>query len=774
MDFVVDAANQGAVTVTNLDEGDVFYYNDGSNAGTYSLKPVGLVKSISSGLYLWDDDDVHTLSSNSIEASNLTVDSNWSNIAVVSKDTVTVSSYNSDKIFVDNDYSATYGKLEVSGQNYTLTKGDNDVDYFKAIYLGNSSSVTQLNLSSYFLDKTITSGNKSPAASFIPTALTSDASSYQVTISSGVVGLSSVASASLISGALQADSAIGVSLSVGNTTAYVNPLSDSKVTLYAATSSDPSRIALANGASFSIEDYDYTYALGNLGLVRTNTQNAITYLNTLSSSNKNTLSLQDVIAEEGDWQTIVAPSDGVFTISSTAIPGKALIVDALPTVGPNRQFGNISLDSSSDGYYLSSVTSAISGVTSVWPDDTTILVAKDVTVTAQSAFGGKKFKGESSGAEFTVTLNSGKEFTVIDQNFGASISGNAHISQTAGTITTANKYQTVEAGGYQIVYGSGDGINIIAGGDSSPTISALAQNDSFSIGSDKKYTMMSNKRLRTDDYKMLKDTFSGGTVRVSDLATADDWTNFVSVSGGNLTVNSDLIQNTILADNGSAYIIEGNTDDTIYGTLTKTADGYSLTKTGNHNLTSIKLLNTDNLVTLNSAFTKVQSIIADDGTTFKVNNASGSFVLDYTNDGYIQIIDATELSLNSGTIQTSYTDQTIKTSDSSKTYQIYATALTGDSSILVINNNGSVSLSGLDVGDTFKIDSSSKTYKVTNIGVVRDNSLLADDDWDEESRAFAVASALHYKSANQGHGFGIVKFQAAGQTTLCQQCSGKQ
>ena len=73
------------------------------------------------------------------------------------------------------------------------------------------------------------------------------------------------------------------------------------------------------------------------------------------------------------------------------------------------------------------------------------------------------------------------------------------------------------------------------------------------------------------------------------------------------------------------------------------------------------------------------------------------------------------------------------------------------------NQLGAVRKGGfdLDIGDHF-------WYAVHDLLATQDMPSF----FHQRSDAFAVASALHYKSANQGHGFGIVKFQAAGQTTL--------
>ncbi|MBR4151945.1 MAG: hypothetical protein IKT98_03210 [Selenomonadaceae bacterium] len=747
MNFIVDGKT-GEVTISDFNEGETFIrkFTKGATTinETYSIKDAGLIRFKSDGNARWNDSndsDKHFFSGTSIAISSLE-SGDWTNLAIVSNDTISIppSKFKNPTTFIDSNYSTTYGTLKKVGTNgniYELTKKDNDEGKFTDVSIPNSS-VDAIYLSEDFLDAKITAAVNNSITTFKALELASGNDTYKIDLSSnaGLVTLDGVATASLLSGSLKADPNISVHVAIGKDKSNFIQADDAITLTGGYSDSNKAAVILDKGEGFTIGEED-SYTLGNLGLARNDNR----YLPpgdtlggySIGSGNNVSIRLTTITSSNAPWAGIIAPENSILTLSS-AIDESLVVVDK--TEGPDYEYAFI--NPSGNGLALSTVEVSVNpSAVKTWDSENTILI-DNTTVTISNDFLNKPLAGNLSKAVFLVKENNKQEsFAVVDADYGASItpinssgkpsSNPIKLTQTAGTIVTSNQNQTITAGGYQVAYSGGDGINVVVGKNEEnkeeASISALAAGDAFKVGEGQYTLMPSERRLLTADNRMWNQTIIGGIVKVSDLENENNWNKIISIDKGNLTISA--ASTSLLSGGESAFIIEDSSDATIYGTLTRINGGYTLSTLGATSYTSLNSITieqTDKPVTLTSALNKIP--INAGKTNFQVTNSNDTFAVSY--DDYAKVDDAQSIVLNSGTIRTADANQTIGAGNN---ISVHGISFGSDSAITVIRNSNTVQIGELNHGETFAVGSAS--YKFTDVGVINADKKIADDaHWD--------------------------------------------
>ena len=739
MDVVVDSSS---VTLTGLyaSEGDVFSYG----GETYSLRAVGLVRkegSKSTVASLWNYNDSHSIGGGSVAVSVLTDDDNWNTIEVIRDYIASIPSSEDASLdnitFVDSDsadggFLKTYGSINRKNGVYSLTKTP-DEGMITGVSI--QSGVRHVSLSSDFSNVSITS----PNASVKVNSLASGAEDYSVTIYSGinnngVMGLTSVTSASLIGGSLRADENIEVVASGRKIKAV-----ESNGIIVSSSDRGVSIGGLDINETFTIDD-ENSYTLSAIGLI--NDESKLLKAFTLKSAGSNEVIPLTTIRNASNWREYIAPDENnVLTIKNndSRIPDEGvLVVDNQSS--PTARLATI------DKIDTNTFSMALD-VESAWPA-ADIIKIDNAGVSLTSDFHNRTIEGANSGATFTVTDSNTKSFFVKDNEYYTSITGAQAVNLTAGTIETNNSTQTITAGGKQISYSNtnkGDGIRIAVGSTSassvSASIAALNLNDVFIVES-KTYSMVSDKKLKTGDatsgYELWRGTISDSVVPVSELEEDENWLTIIEATNGALTLSSA----SVLSGDQSALVIDTDVDK-VYGILTKTTSGYSLSKDDSidNRLASINLDENFNKLNLTSGFKNVS--INAGSTTFRARtidslNNNNTFTVYYSGDD-VSVENALALTLDKGTVKTSLSNQTI----SADGYDIHR--FDTDSAITIVKNSNVV-VGELEDGETFGVGNDSYTYFDNGVGVIRTKESstvksIADTGWDDAGN-YTVGSSF--------------------------------
>ena len=564
MTFSVDGSSSittanglSGVTVTGFGQNEVLYYD----SKYYSLMSAGLVRgdNKNTGNALWYKDKSYSIN-DSVAISDIVDSGNWLNIVPLTNNIATIppSNFQTPAILTDSNYTATYGRLTRTTTNtYTLEKDDSDTLSISTVSVG-PGNVT-LNLDNDFDNITI----KSPNDVIVAPTEFSTSDTYQFIQDSNVASLPGVKSASLLSGKLQADSNLAVTVSTAsNTTAEAQALGDSNITLIAG--SNAASVALDEGESLKVDGTNYT--LGAIGLSNNNS---------ILPSSKNTINIASITSPNA-WFNTLKLDNKAITISSAITDDKTLVVDSIPN--PTAQYASIT--TSGPGHFT------VSTVGTDWSSDNTVFIKTTADDTVDVTFNKKSFQNkpiQTSNASFIVTTVKGADNNFVvtdyysDSRTGASISNNTAVSLSSGNITTTNKAQTITAGDYSVIYAGGDGINVVYD-NSVASLGALNKNDALKVGNTT-YSLSSDSRIRKDGNKMWSKTVSSnGNALISDLVSDDNWKGIVTANNASLTIDSNSLKNNFT--NSAAYIVDSvnsNTDDdVIYGTLTTLSGGLSM------------------------------------------------------------------------------------------------------------------------------------------------------------------------------------------------------
>ncbi|MBR6712027.1 MAG: hypothetical protein IKI76_03430, partial [Selenomonadaceae bacterium] len=446
---------------------------------------------------------------------------------------------------------------------------------------------------------------------------------------------------------------------------------------------------LDTGEIFTVNDTAYTITA--LGLVKDNS-----FWKASATESVTSVALTDLV-DSDNWMGIVSvTSAGILNIPpSDTSAGEWIVIDS------DNRYGL--LTKTDDNYSLSTT-----GSTASFLDSYTINVT-DTTVTLSSGFTSKNITGENSGAAFTADSLSGNVFTVTDATTSASITGARKINQTAGTIALSTANQSIVAGSHSITGAANQTITTYVSG-ANVTVGALDIGDSFTVDNDKTYTLLSNGRLQRSDNLVWSGATIASSIALNSLS-ASTWNGLIETdSNGNFSITSSAVA---VFDNdipsSAAYVVNQDDLTTIYGTLTKIGDDYTLSTTGKtgDNLSSVTVDLSKVIFTRDFLNTSIHAGETDFMAT--AAPSSKGFTVNYDSDSNeVSVGTATAVSLLSGALAIS--DSTTQTvTANSKTFQ----AASGSFTVNYDKDSDLASVSGIDTtSESVKVNGT--TYTLLN------------------------------------------------------------
>ncbi len=642
---------------------------------------------------------------------------------------------NISDVFLVDDYtndtqpSKLYGELKTVSGGYSLSTVTN-FDKWEDNYTITVDTAT-VSISSGFEGANIKASQV--GAAFKVDSLNDGATEFVVTDTTAKTGVT-------LSGAkaiTQTDGLIAVAKSnIQSVTVGEHTIANSgnlSLDVSASGGTEATLSSLDEGENFNINSTGYSIISG-LGL---RTDNQFFKESSLTSSFKSaTLSELTNLTDTNEWIYIAAIKNNILTVPPTinSSANEWLVLDENKTT----RYGTLT---SVTGGGLSLTKSTLD---TTWGNDTIQVI--DNTLSLSSDFSGKTIRGKSSGALFTVSDNS--SYSVIDATGGASIGNATDISLSAGTISLSSANQTI-SGGDSVISGNDKDIKVTVTGGKA-TIGALATDDSFKVEG-VTYTLLSNGRLQRDSDKSIWNGSSikpddSGSIAVASLGS-NNWNGAISTdSTGNLTLDS--AAKDVLATVSSAFIVNGNTPTSIYGSFTKDSDTYKLSTSGiNTGATLPSVTITEDVGKVNFTKDLVNVSITAGSTTFTATKASSGYTVNYSSSE-LSVDDATAIDLTTGTLAIKNPNQLVTANSQSvqavseavnvtydnngvtvdgittagesvkinnNTYTL-ATDTTGDG-ISVNINNGTTTIKDITVGDKFVIDN--ETFLYTSAGLTK-------------------------------------------------------
>ncbi|MBQ3434612.1 MAG: hypothetical protein IJG24_06170, partial [Selenomonadaceae bacterium] len=436
---------------------------------------------------------------------------------------------------------------------------------------------------------------------------------------------------------------------------------------------------------------DTAYTITALGLVKDNS-----FWKASATESVTSVALTDLV-NANNWTGIVSvTSAGILNIPpSDTSAGEWIVIDS------DNRYGL--LTKTGENYSLSTT-----GSTATLPASDTINVTA-TTVTLSSGFTSKSITGENSGAAFTADSLSGDVFTVTDATAGANVTGAKKINQTAGTIALSTANQSIVAGSHSITGAAGKTITTYVSG-ANVTVGALDIGDSFTVDNDKTYTLLSNGRLQRSDNLVWSGATIASSIALNSLS-ASTWNGLIETdSNGNFSITSSAVA---VFDNdipsSAAYVVNQDDLTTIYGTLTKSGDDYTLSTTGKtgDNLSSVTVDLSKVIFTRDFLNTSIHAGETDFMAT--AAPSSKGFTVNYDSDSNeVSVGTATAVSLLSGALAIS--DSTTQTvTANAKTFQ----AASGSFTVNYDKDSDLASVSGIDTtSESVKVNGT--TYTLLN------------------------------------------------------------
>ncbi|MBQ3444150.1 MAG: hypothetical protein IJG33_13000, partial [Selenomonadaceae bacterium] len=637
-------------SITGVDAGEVFSV-DGS---AYSLSAVGLVS----------DNKLLSGVKSAFRLSELNTSiASWRSMIAPTNDTLTISETTSSAFVVDNTDNPTTLFAELASLSGGHSMNASGYTTWSDDYTINVDNTT-VTLSGGFANKKV-AGTSSEAA------FTTGSNTFIVKDSEGGAIITSADNITQTAG-LIFSSVTTQSIAVDSSGSVVSYAGGGDGLTVSVSGSTATIGGLDTGEIFNVGGN--TYSLSAVGLVSNDK---------LLNSVKSSFGLSELDTSGTSWRAMIAPVSNTLTISDTT--SSAFVVN--DTDNPKSLFAE--LISLSGGHSINANGYA------TWSDNYTIDV-DSTTVSLSSGFANKKITGENSKAAFSVDNLTGNVFVVADATTtggSATITDARKINQTAGTIALSDSRQSIVTGtstNHSITGASGNGITTYVSGDN-VTIGALDAGDSFTADG-KTYTLLSNGKLHSDDLIWNGKTIAtqGGSIALSSLS-GSTWNGLIEASAGNLTIGSEAI--SVFNSNVTAAYVVSNTSTptTIYGTLTNSDDGYTLSTTGASDNTSLSSVTVelDQVI-----FTKdlLNTSIHAGETDFMATATTGkSFTVNYnsTNDEVL-VWDATEVSLLSGALTINDSIQTVTAND--KTFQ----AVSGEFTVDYNKDTDKAVVSGID------------------------------------------------------------------------------
>ncbi|MBR1647176.1 MAG: hypothetical protein IJ685_10420, partial [Selenomonadaceae bacterium] len=442
-----------------------------------------------------------------------------------------------------------------------------------------------------------------------------------------------------------------------------------------------------NGEVFAYDGQEYSLKSGT-GLLTSISGGNYKALSTFNGS-----IAADSLSGTDDWTGIVTISSSSKTASvPTGMGGlsSAIIMDD----DFNAVYASISAGKGSDWSLGTSQT-----------DDSLAKISLGASVGAVSL--GSYFANDSltitaaDVADFTVTDDSTPGFVVSVSGGNASVEGATSASLINGSLT-ADSTSSVIADKYIVQeLSANDNIVVIRDG-SDVSVGGIGKNESIKVGADT-YTM-TDLGITDKDGKLLVDTKTDAdkdfTLDLSSL-TSGDWKDLITVDGG-LSVDA----------NSSEGLIVDKNKTSIYGSLTgDSVNGYTFTEGANSwaagAASAVSINNTT--LTLPENYSSVKAIQSK--AEFSVTDSDADSIYTVTDSSLgAAIAGADSITQTAGTILLSDSAQSVTANNSVVSFaSLNGTA--GDGTINVAVDGTSVSIGGLDAGESFNVGG--ETYSVT-------------------------------------------------------------
>lgn len=681
------AANSSDATISNLAQNDSFAIDD---AGSYKLTVIGLIND--NQQYLLGSKEGTVKLSEIGDTSDTT---RWGSL--ISAGELTITSSTENALIVDDASDPQTLYADYAAASSLLSKSSGGEKWA----LGNTINIddTTVKLTADFSGAIIygrqskasltVNENKTFTISDIQTGATLDANNISLT--GGTVSLTSTSQTVSTEG--------GIVKSAKDLTVIVD-------------GENTSIGAIDVNDTFTVNDVKYTdYQVGLMDSsdkLYTGTGFSDTVAVTLLSAEEN-------------WSLTAAVKDNVLTLPTSSSANTWVIIDSDKTT----QYGSLQSD----------------GTEGVSVDRT------DTSFAIKASF---------SGATFTTDET---KFTVTDGTGGATISSEVGtVNQTAGLVALSDVNQSVKAGSNTINFSaqdsSTDAIKVSVS-SSAATVTALDTGDSFSVDG-VTYTLLDNGRFQRSTDSLMSSgatvSTSGGAVAVNTLLNYN-WNGLaeIEIEEGNLVIDNDVIGVFDEYSVTSAFVVKKDNTTTIYGTLTKTTDGYTLSTAGKTSteLTSVTVTPEAAKVTFTNDFQN-KTISAGNAATFQ-STASGEFTVNF--DGTTASVTGTNaLTLTSGTLTLTDTSQTVtaggntvKAARGTVTVNYDGSSVTVDSldtanDLVTVNgttytlndatgsgftitvNDGTTTVSGINNGDIFTIGTNKFTKTSAGFFKVADGS----------------------------------------------------
>ena len=250
------------------------------------------------------------------------------------------------------------------------------------------------------------------------------------------------------------------------------------------------------------------------------------------------------------------------------------------------------------------------------------------------------------------------------------------------------------------------------------TINGIDDGESFTVkGAEDEeattYTMTAVGLIK-DGALLTENGVADGAVEVAALGEDENWTAIVSLEDGTLNIS----ESTLADDIESALIVNDITNPTaIYGTLTKTENGYALSTEGASEGTEF-----DAAIAIDG----VEVEFTTDLLNASITSGDATFVVTAAEDGYTvngnAITGATAITLDSGEI---VAEEGVTTTAGDTVFSVSAGGYT-------ISNNDGVTVTGIAAEDA--------TIEVTGTATVEVSALANETTYTVGEQTFAVQS----------------------------------
>ena len=249
------------------------------------------------------------------------------------------------------------------------------------------------------------------------------------------------------------------------------------------------------------------------------------------------------------WSNIIVPSNGTLDLSTATT--NALILD--DATNPSTKFATLTINNSK--LILKGTDDTAEGIS-------TVKIADNANLTV----------------DFTTQINAPSgSVTVNDKTFNGTTEltldfDGKNTTLTSGTVSLAKGNDVTATSGNKITASDGDGLTVNVNGETI-TINGLNVGDKFKV--DDTIYEITTAGLHNTGGKLWtgRASYSAG-LTLDDLGNAENWSAVIEVKDGVLSIDSSTIAN----GDQAIVVDDASNPTTVFATLTKADDVYSLTK----------------------------------------------------------------------------------------------------------------------------------------------------------------------------------------------------